>query len=113
MYWYLQAFKQAFDYKGRSSRRAYWMFTLWDTLFSFGLMALSALVSDAYPEAFVLSPIYSIVTMFPACALVFRRCHDSDKSGWWMLLPIYNVYLLFVRGTQGDNRFGPDPYGTK
>ncbi len=45
-----------------------------------------------------------------------RRCHDLDRSGWWMLLsfiPLINfffgIYLLFIRGTYGANRFGPDP----
>ena len=45
-----------------------------------------------------------------------RRLHDMDKSGWWILLflvPLANLILgiiLLVRsGTNGHNRFGPEP----
>ena len=45
-----------------------------------------------------------------------RRLHDQDKTGWLMLLmiiPIANlvlvVFLLFIPGSDGENRFGPPP----
>jgi uncharacterized membrane protein YhaH (DUF805 family) len=37
--------------------------------------------------------------------------HDQDKSGWFILIPIYGFILLFIEGTRGPNRFGPDPKG--
>ena len=47
-----------------------------------------------------------------------RRCHDRDRSGWFVLLwslPILNIWglieLYFLSGTPGLNRFGPDPLG--
>jgi uncharacterized membrane protein YhaH (DUF805 family) len=47
-----------------------------------------------------------------------RRLHDTDHSGWWLLIivvPIVGGLVLFVfqvlDGTRGDNRFGPDPKG--
>ena len=48
--------------------------------------------------------------------LQIRRLHDLDKSGWFALLsciPVINfcfgIYLLFVKGTEGDNQYGKDP----
>ena len=45
-----------------------------------------------------------------------RRLHDTDRSGWWLLLgllPLLGglVLLIFfiIGGTRGPNRFGPDP----
>jgi uncharacterized membrane protein YhaH (DUF805 family) len=35
--------------------------------------------------------------------------HDTDHSGWWLLLPIVNLIFAVMEGTKGDNRFGPDP----
>lgn len=49
-------------------------------------------------------------------SLEVRRLHDLDKSGWWCLIsliPVINlalaIYLIFFKGTDGPNRFGPDP----
>ena len=46
------------------------------------------------------------------------RLHDLDLSGWWaplLFVPyaglFFSIYLLFARGSVGDNRFGPDPFG--
>jgi uncharacterized membrane protein YhaH (DUF805 family) len=46
--------------------------------------------------------------------LLVRRLHDTDRSGWWILLafvPLANfllmLYLLLAPGTSGPNRFGP------
>ena len=46
-----------------------------------------------------------------------KRLHDSDRSGWFLLLnfvPILNIYLfywllLICPGSYGPNRFGPAP----
>ena len=53
----------------------------------------------------------------PSFVLAIKRCHDRDKSGWFVLIsfipvigPIWLlVELGFLRGSQGENRFGPDP----
>ena len=50
-------------------------------------------------------------TIIPAIAVSVRRMHDQDRSGWWILCPIANIIFLFIDGTPGSNRFGPDPKG--
>ena len=35
--------------------------------------------------------------------------HDVDKSGWFLVIPIYNLILTITEGTKGDNRFGSEP----
>ena len=54
--------------------------------------------------------------LLPSIAVAVRRLHDTDRSGWWILLgfiPIIGGIVLLVfyvlEGTQGPNRFGPDP----
>jgi hypothetical protein len=55
--------------------------------------------------------IFWLGTIIPAIAVAVRRMHDQDRSGWWILCPIANIIFLFIDGTPGTNRFGPDPKG--
>ena len=58
-----------------------------------------------------------LLTLWPSLAIYAKRWHDRGKSGWWSLIgfvPIIGgiwmlVELGFLRGTEGPNRFGPDP----
>jgi uncharacterized membrane protein YhaH (DUF805 family) len=57
----------------------------------------------------IASIVVLVVNLLPSLAVSVRRAHDSDKSGWWILVPIYNFLLMCFPGTVGPNRFGPDP----
>lgn len=37
-----------------------------------------------------------------------KRMHDVNKSGWYFLIPFYNLYLAFSAGTKGNNDYGID-----
>jgi len=49
--------------------------------------------------------------MLPSIAVGVRRMHDVGKSGWFLLIPIYNFILAVTPGDVGNNEFGPDPKG--
>jgi len=58
-----------------------------------------------------------LVLLVPAVSVTIRRIHDVDRTGWWVLIafvPIIGAILLLIwfcqRGTQGPNKFGPDPF---
>ena len=38
-----------------------------------------------------------------------RRMHDRNKAGWYVLIPLFNIYLLATPGDTGNNRFGGKP----
>ena len=64
----------------------------------------------------MLGTIISIASAIPSFMLVIRRLHDLDRPTWWCIgciIPIVNfalaVYLLFFKGTDGPNQYGPDP----
>lgn len=42
-----------------------------------------------------------------------KRVHDTNFNGWYLLLPIFNIYLLFSKGTDSDNDFGLLPHAEK
>ena len=64
----------------------------------------------------VLGSIYSLAVLLPTLAVTCRRLHDTDRSGWWQLIwiiPLIGFILMLIwttrKGTEGPNRFGPDP----
>ena len=67
----------------------------------------------------IISIIVGIAMIWPAIMLYAKRWHDRNKSGWWTLsafVPFIGAIWIIVelgilRGTPGDNRFGPDPLG--
>jgi uncharacterized membrane protein YhaH (DUF805 family) len=40
---------------------------------------------------------------------IIKRMHDVNKSGWYSIIPIYNIILAFTDGTPGPNEYGDDP----
>ncbi len=64
----------------------------------------------------ILTTIYGVLVFLPWWAVQFRRLHDTDRSAWWLLLlliPVIGWLVILIfncqRGTEGNNRFGPDP----
>lgn len=60
----------------------------------------------------------ALALVVPVLALLVRRFHDQNLSGWWVLLgfiPYLGGFILLLvmtfPGTSGPNRFGPDPDG--
>jgi hypothetical protein len=57
----------------------------------------------------VLGKLYVLIVLIPSIAVGVRRMHDTDHSGWWLLLPIVNLVFLVQDSKQSDNRFGSNP----
>jgi len=104
--------KRYFDFAGRSRRKEFWSFFLFYIIGMFvlglieGMAGLTGMVGGAYGP---LTTIFYLGVIIPYIAVAIRRMHDQDKSGWFILIPIYNLILLFLDGTKGPNRFGSDP----
>ena len=108
----LMPLKRYADFSGRSRRKEYWFYILfiWVVVLVLGIVegmaGLTGMVGGVYGP---LTTIFYLATLIPTIAVAIRRVHDSDKSGWFVLVPIYNIILMFLDGTKGPNRFGPDP----
>lgn len=107
MNWYLKVLKQYADFKGRSRRKEYWMFFLINTIISYGIVGIA--IAAELPALSSISSIYSLAVLLPTIAVGVRRMHDVGKSGWFLLIPIYNLILACTNGTEGENEYGPDP----
>ena len=99
--------KRYAEFTGRSRRKEFWSF--WLATFIAGLIA--GVVDGALGlTGFIsLRVLVQLAILVPSIAVAIRRMHDQDRSGWWILLPIVNLVFLFIEGTKGPNRFGPDP----
>ena len=118
MNWYLHVLKNYATFSGRARRKEYWMFFLISALISIVLTLLDILLGtySVEYEAGLFSGLYSLLILLPSIAVVVRRLHDTDRSGWWILIsliPLVGVIVLFVfmclDSQPGTNRFGVNP----
>lgn len=58
---------------------------------------------------FIIPPILLLFSVIQA----IKRAHDVNVSGWNLLIPIYNLFLLVREGTPGDNNYGINPRKSK
>ncbi len=97
---------------GRAGGTEYWWFVLFGTIV-FGLAGL--LDHAAFGRSAVFWACCTLVLVLPYAAVAVRRLHDTNRSGWWLLLvfvPLGSVVLLIwfcAPSTSGPNRFGPMP----
>ncbi len=107
MEWFLMVLKKYSEFTGRSRRKEYWMFYLFSTIISVVLSIVDSSVLGL--EGFGINTIYSLGVFIPTIAVGVRRMHDVGKSGWFLLIPFYNLYLLCTNGEEGANKYGQDP----
>ncbi len=112
MNWYIEVLKKYAVFSGRARRKEYWMFFLFNIIISFVLGFIEGLAG--LPGA--LSGLYSLAVLIPGIAVSVRRLHDTNRSGWWLLIGLVPfigaiVLLIFMLqdGQPGDNRYGPNP----
>jgi uncharacterized membrane protein YhaH (DUF805 family) len=160
--WAKRPIEKFADFKGRAPRAEYWWWVL-AIIVAFivisiveGLLGMRRMVFGLYGPLTVL---LWLATIVPSIAVSVRRLHDTNRSGWWLLLPVvpYCLAMVFggaaffraaaggaaqpgnmaglgiagifmlvgaigwivlfvfylLPGTPGDNRYGPNPYGTE
>lgn len=119
MEWAVLPLKKYAVFTGRARRKEYWLFAL----LAFGLYIVASILDGAAGMGRTIGGVYGpIMTavalglLVPSIAVGIRRLHDTDRSGWWLLIalvPIVGSIVLLVfmvlEGTRGSNRFGPDP----
>ncbi len=118
MNWYLAVLKKYFEFNGRARRKEYWFFVLFNLLILIGLSVVEGIVglAGSLGPYGPLTAIYMLAVLLPGLGVSVRRLHDSDKSGWFILIALIPfvgglilLVLMVLPGTPGENRFGPDP----
>ena len=108
MHWMILPLKRYFDFKGRSRRKEFWLWTLFVIIVTvvlsivdaaLGLGGSTAVDTGATPDGLgynygagfsggLLANVFSLAVLIPNIAVGVRRLHDIDRTGWWMLLPV-------------------------
>jgi uncharacterized membrane protein YhaH (DUF805 family) len=104
MKWYLKVLKQYTDFNGRARRKEYWMFVLFNLIFSMVWGFICGLAG--FPN---LAQLYTLAIIIPSIAVGVRRMHDVGKSGWFILIPVYSFILTVSKGDEAENEYGQDP----
>jgi len=112
MNWYLQAvLKKYADFGGRARREEFWMFVAVNIGIGIAVGVVAVII-----HFWFLSTIYSLALLIPSLAVSVRRLHDTDRSGWWLLIglvPLIGLIVLIIfyvqDGSAGDNKYGPSP----
>ena len=102
---FIAVLKKYSDFESSSSRKEYWMFVLFNIVFS----SLASIISPK------ISMLYSLFIFIPALAVTVRRLHDVGKSGWMLLIifipligSIWLLYLLLQKGDSLNEFFAND-----
>ena len=89
-------FNRFADFSGVSTRSQYWYFVLSTTI-------ATVIAQVAFGDFG--GNLVSIITLLPTIAVAVRRMHDVGKSGWFILIPIYNLILAVSPSKPANNSF--------
>ena len=132
MKWFIKCIKNYTLFKGRASRTEFWYFILYwaifyviiiavDRVLGFNVINLKTLpfseyipLANLFEEVGLLTVIYRPLTILPSLAVISRRLHDINRSGWWCLMcvtPLIVILIIFLckKSDENENQFGPKP----
>jgi len=114
MHWYLEVLRKYTLFTGRSRRSEYWYFTLFNLIVITVLWFIDSVMRKIVGFG-MFGILYGLAVLLPGIAVSIRRLHDTDRSGWWMLLalvPIVGLVLIVLLAEDsnaGTNRYGQNP----
>ena len=118
MNWYLEAFQKYAVFSGRARRKEYWYFILFNTIAQIIFATLDNVTGTFDPETGmgILGGIYTLVALIPGISVSVRRLHDTERSGWWLLIPlipligaIVLIVFMVTDSNSKENRYGTNP----
>lgn len=118
MNWFLMVLKKYAVFSGRAQRAEYWYYFLFYILIFIGLAIADGVTGSLSAETGMglFTSIFALGMLIPSLAVSVRRLHDTNRSGWWVLvtlIPLIGgiVLLIFTvqDSTPGENKYGPNP----
>jgi uncharacterized membrane protein YhaH (DUF805 family) len=83
----LRPFGKFAQFKGRASRKEFWSYAV-------AVNVLQILIIFTVPFLFTISTLFLLL---PSLAVLVRRLHDVNRSGWWALpMPFLFISIFFL-----------------
>jgi len=120
MNYFFKAFNNYFNFKGRATRREFWMFFLIAAIIGIVLGLIDRFVLGINSSSFftkgIMEGVFALFIAIPYLSLIVRRLHDTGRSGLWMLVviipiagQIWLVIMLAQKGQIEENKYGEKP----
>jgi len=132
MKWFIKCIKNYTLFRGRASRTEFWYFILYWAIFYIIIIAVEKVLgldfinlkalpfseyiplANLYNKVGLLTVIYRPLTILPSLAVISRRLHDINRSGWWCLMcvtPLIIILIIFLckKSDESENQFGLNP----
>ena len=104
--YYLEVMSEYDEFRGRVSRKKFWMFVLISAIISILLIFINIGIFF----------VYSVLVILPSLGVTSRRLHDTNRSAWFLLLELVpiigGIFILILcaeEGTPGENKYGKKP----
>ncbi len=107
------------NFNGRARRKEYWqyiaVYIVLTIIVSIIAQILGVIGTVGAMIGGLLSAVLGLGLLLPSLGVAVRRLHDTNKSGWFLLLGLiplvqfYLIYLLVIEGDKGANQYGEDP----
>lgn len=110
MHWYFAVLQKYAVFEGRARRTEFWVWWL--------VNSLIGLVGFFFEETDLewIWILYALATFLPDLGVSIRRLHDTNRSGWWLLIgliPFIGALILLwfflQQSDEGENDYGPNP----
>lgn len=123
MQYFVKCLENYANFKGRATRKEYWMYYLFYTILYLVVWSIDAagMVMENKAMSLVGSALIFLFTLgllVPTWAVCIRRLHDVGKSGWYILvnlIPIIGCIWFFILmctdSQSGTNKYGDNPKG--
>lgn len=104
-------FKRPFSFHGRIRRLEYGLsillFDLYAIVAGFVLGLITMITNGNFSEGAI------YVCLIPGYWFLWaqgaKRCHDRNNTGWYQIIPFYELWMLFADGDEGENDYGDNP----